>query len=83
MSSSPVDTSFLDQQALSQNQVILMASKSMELLEPNPSSIGTNAGYPPPPAPRNPVDLWNKAKRNITIRRKISQHFLPRSVSFF
>ena len=79
MSSSPVDTSFFDEQALSQKQVIMMASKTVEMLEPNPS----NVGYPPPPAPRNPVDLWTKAKRNITIRRKISQHFLPKSVSFF
>ena len=71
MSSSPVDIAFLEDQVLKQKEVL---AKTIEMLEPN-----LTIGHPPPC--RNPTELWTKAKRNITIRRKISQHFLPRSVS--
>jgi hypothetical protein len=79
MSSSPTGDAIvlsIEEQALNQKKVLIMASKSIEILEPN-----MLLGHPLPP--RNPADLWAKAKRNITIRRKISQHFLPRSVSFY
>ena len=79
MSSSPIPEAIvlsIEEQALNQKKVLIMASKSIEILEPN-----MLLGHPLPP--RNPTDLWAKAKRNITIRRKISQHFLPRSVSFY
>ena len=79
MSSSPIPEAIvlsIEEQALNQKKVLIMASKSIEILEPN-----MLLGHPLPP--RNPADLWAKAKRNITIRRKISQHFLPRSVSFY
>ena len=72
MSSSPVDTAILEDLVLNQKQVLAMASKTIEM----PQCL---IGNPTPV--RNPAELWAKAKRNITIRRKISQHFLPRSVS--